>query len=117
MRQTARVIRIVCVGRARGPLAEASAEYEERLNRACKFELHEVREEGTPSLEPREAMLRERTAICLGGNHDLVVSGVLDIEQFTNEAGVAARWTRSVLTPDELEALAHLSPSVSASCT
>jgi 23S rRNA (pseudouridine1915-N3)-methyltransferase len=54
------VIRVVCVGRARGPLAEASAEYEERLKRACKFDLHEVREEGTPSLEPREAMLRER---------------------------------------------------------
>ena len=63
MRQTAGVIRVVCVGRARGPLAEASAEYEERLKRACKFELHEVREEGTPSLEPREAMLRERARI------------------------------------------------------
>jgi predicted phosphodiesterase len=56
------------------------------------------------------ALVQERTAICLGGNHDLVVSGVLDIDQFTAEAGVAARWTRSVLTPDELEALAHLSP-------
>jgi predicted phosphodiesterase len=56
------------------------------------------------------ALVRERTAICLGGNHDLVVSGVLDIDQFTSEAGVAARWTRSVLTPDELEALARLSP-------
>ena len=48
--------------------------------------------------------------ICLGGNHDLVVAGVLDIDQFTSDAGVAARWTRSVLTPDELEALAALSP-------
>ncbi|MDX6536117.1 MAG: rRNA (pseudouridine1915-N3)-methyltransferase [Gaiellales bacterium] len=63
MRQTARVIRVVCVGRARGPLAEASAEYEERLARACKFDLQEVREEGTPSLSPREAMLRERARI------------------------------------------------------
>ena len=54
------MIRVVCVGRARGPLAEASAEYEERLARTCKFELHELREEGTPSLSPREAMLRER---------------------------------------------------------
>jgi 23S rRNA (pseudouridine1915-N3)-methyltransferase len=57
------VIRVICVGRARGPLAEASAEYEERLVRACKFELHEVREEGTPSLSAREAMLRERGRI------------------------------------------------------
>ncbi len=63
MRQTVRVIRLVCVGRARGPLADASAEYEERLARVCKFELHELREEGTPSLAPREAMLRERARI------------------------------------------------------
>jgi predicted phosphodiesterase len=56
------------------------------------------------------ALVRERSAICLGGNHDLVVSGVLDIAQFTSDAGVAARWTRSVLTPDELEVLAVLSP-------
>ena len=63
MRQTCLVIRVVCVGRARGPLAEASAEYEGRLARACTFELHEVREEGTPSLEPREAMLRERARV------------------------------------------------------
>ena len=63
MRQTAEVIRVVCVGRARGPLAEASAEYEERLARVCKFELHELREEGTTSLAPREAMQRERERI------------------------------------------------------
>jgi 23S rRNA (pseudouridine1915-N3)-methyltransferase len=63
VRQTAGVIRVVCVGRARGPLAEASAEYEERLKRACKFELCELKEEGTPSLEPREAMLREGARI------------------------------------------------------
>jgi 23S rRNA (pseudouridine1915-N3)-methyltransferase len=63
VRQTASVIRVVCVGRARGPLAEASAEYEERLARVCKFELQELREEGTPSLAPREAMLRERARI------------------------------------------------------
>ena len=63
MRQTASVIRVICVGRARGPLAEASAEYQERLARVCKFELVELREEGTPSLEPREAMVREAARI------------------------------------------------------
>ena len=57
------MIRVVCVGRTRGPLAEASAEYEERLARACKFDLQELREEGAPSLAPREAMLRERARI------------------------------------------------------
>jgi predicted phosphodiesterase len=56
------------------------------------------------------AIVRERAAICLGGNHDLVVSGVLDIDQFTSDAGVAARWTRSVLSEEELEVLAELSP-------
>jgi predicted phosphodiesterase len=63
--------------------------------------------------KPREclALVSEHAAVCLGGNHDLVVSGVLDIAQFTSDAGVAARWTRSVLTPDELELLARLSPS------
>jgi predicted phosphodiesterase len=56
------------------------------------------------------AIVRERAAICLGGNHDLVVSGVLDIDQFTSDAGVAARWTRSVLSAEELEVLGKLSP-------
>jgi predicted phosphodiesterase len=62
--------------------------------------------------KPKEclALVTERADICLGGNHDLVVAGVLDITQFTSDAGVAARWTRSVLTPDELEILAKLSP-------
>jgi predicted phosphodiesterase len=60
---------------------------------------------------PREclALVRERAAICLAGNHDLVVAGVLDINQFTAEAGVAARWTRSVLTQEELDFLSSLS--------
>jgi 23S rRNA (pseudouridine1915-N3)-methyltransferase len=57
------VIRVVCVGRTRGPLAEASADYEARLARACRFDLHELREEGHPALEPREATLRERRRI------------------------------------------------------
>jgi predicted phosphodiesterase len=57
------------------------------------------------------ALVTERSAICLGGNHDLVVSGVLDIAQFTSDAGIAARWTRSVLTAEELDQLAQLSPS------
>jgi predicted phosphodiesterase len=67
---------------------------------------------------PREclALVRERAAICLGGNHDLVVAGVLDIDQFTAEAGVAARWTRSVLTEEELQFLASLSAQGERAC-
>jgi predicted phosphodiesterase len=62
--------------------------------------------------KPHECLVlvSERAAITLGGNHDLVVSGVLDIGQFTSDAGVAARWTRSVLTTEELELLGSLSP-------
>jgi predicted phosphodiesterase len=56
------------------------------------------------------ALVREHAVVCLGGNHDLVVSGALDIDQFTSDAGDAARWTRGVLAADELEFLGALSP-------
>ena len=53
--------------------------------------------------------MRERAAICLGGNHDLVVSGALDIDQFTSDAGDAAAG-RAPCSSEELEFLAALSP-------
>jgi predicted phosphodiesterase len=61
---------------------------------------------------PREclALVQERAAICLAGNHDLVISGAEDINQFTSDAGAAARWTHDILTADERKALAELSP-------
>ena len=43
------------------------------------------------------ALVRERAAICLAGNHDLAVRGTLDLNDFAGAAGVAARWTRGVL--------------------
>ena len=43
------------------------------------------------------ALLQERAAICLAGNHDLVVLGKIPIEAFAGEAGAAARWTQTVL--------------------
>ncbi len=43
------------------------------------------------------ALLQERAAICLAGNHDLVVLGKIPIETFGGEAGAAARWTQTVL--------------------
>jgi predicted phosphodiesterase len=46
------------------------------------------------------ALVHERAAICLAGNHDLVVLGKIPIEAFAGEAGAAARWTQTVL--DEL---------------
>ena len=39
-----------------------------------------------------------RATICLAGNHDLAVVGTIDLLDFSGEAGVAARWTRDVLT-------------------
>jgi diadenosine tetraphosphatase ApaH/serine/threonine PP2A family protein phosphatase len=43
------------------------------------------------------ALLRERTAVCLAGNHDLVVLGKIALAEFAGEAAAAAAWTRTVL--------------------
>src|SRR5205807_2388533 len=41
----------------------------------------------------------ERAAsICLVGNHDLSVLGRLPLEDFTDDAAAAARWSQSVLS-------------------
>jgi predicted phosphodiesterase len=39
-------------------------------------------------------------AICLVGNHDLAVLGRLPLEDFTDEAAAAARWSQSVLSAE-----------------
>jgi 23S rRNA (pseudouridine1915-N3)-methyltransferase len=57
------VIDVVCVGRARGPLAEASAEYERRLARLCRFALREVREEPLQRGTVDEVLQRERARV------------------------------------------------------
>jgi diadenosine tetraphosphatase ApaH/serine/threonine PP2A family protein phosphatase len=41
--------------------------------------------------------LQERAAICLAGNHDLVVLGKIPIDAFAGEAAAAARWTQTIL--------------------
>ena len=43
------------------------------------------------------ARLRERAAVCLAGNHDLVVLGKISMGMFAGEAAAAARWTRTAL--------------------
>jgi predicted phosphodiesterase len=53
----------------------------------------------------------ERAAVCLAGNHDLVVAGRIGIEVFAYDAADAAVWTQQVLPPELLEALGALSPS------
>jgi predicted phosphodiesterase len=52
-----------------------------------------------------------RCAVVLAGNHDLGVTGAIALEDFSAAAAAAAAWTRGVLTPDQVEALAALRPA------
>jgi diadenosine tetraphosphatase ApaH/serine/threonine PP2A family protein phosphatase len=56
------------------------------------------------------ALLRERAAICLAGNHDLVVLGKIPIDAFAGEAAAAAQWTQSVLDDSARAFLDSLQP-------
>jgi diadenosine tetraphosphatase ApaH/serine/threonine PP2A family protein phosphatase len=56
-------------------------------------------------------LVRERAALSLCGNHDLGVLGTIDLADFAGDAGVAARWTRTVLGAEERTWLETLSPS------
>jgi diadenosine tetraphosphatase ApaH/serine/threonine PP2A family protein phosphatase len=56
------------------------------------------------------ALVRERADLCLAGNHDLVVLGKIPMILFADDAGVAARWTQSVLEDDARAFLATLEP-------
>ena len=59
-------------------------------------------------------LVRARAAACLCGNHDLAVRGTLDLLEFSGDAGIAAAWTRSVLSERSLEWLGTLEPFGSA---
>ena len=63
--------------------------------------------------EPDEcvALAAERCAVCLAGNHDLVVLGRLDISTFSSNAGEAARWTREHIGGEALDYLGGLAPA------
>jgi predicted phosphodiesterase len=56
------------------------------------------------------ALLRERAAVCLAGNHDLVVLGKIGLEVFAGEAAAAAAWTRRSLDDDARAFLDGLRP-------
>jgi diadenosine tetraphosphatase ApaH/serine/threonine PP2A family protein phosphatase len=56
-------------------------------------------------------LARDEVAICLAGNHDLAVTGGLGIEEFSRGAAVSAKWTREVITQENLAYLRALSPS------
>jgi predicted phosphodiesterase len=55
-------------------------------------------------------IVEARAAVCLAGNHDLAVIGKLDLHEFSGDAGVAARWTREVLSAPAQAFLARLEP-------
>ncbi len=56
-------------------------------------------------------LAREHAAICLAGNHDLAVTGELELDEFSTGARIAAEWTREVLDPEHASFLAKLAPS------
>jgi predicted phosphodiesterase len=57
------------------------------------------------------AVMRERAAICLVGNHDLVVRGDLGVDAFTSDAAAAATYAREHLQESEREWLRTLEAS------
>jgi len=46
------------------------------------------------------ATVAESAAICLVGNHDLGVTGRIDLADFSPDAAAAAEWSRDVLAPE-----------------
>jgi predicted phosphodiesterase len=57
------------------------------------------------------ALASERCDLCLAGNHDLVVTGTLDIAEFSENAAAAALWTQENIGADALAFLRALRPS------
>jgi predicted phosphodiesterase len=63
--------------------------------------------------DPNECVKRVQTLpnlVCLIGNHDAAVSGVIDTTSFNSEARLAVLWTQSVIEQDNLDYLRGLSP-------
>jgi diadenosine tetraphosphatase ApaH/serine/threonine PP2A family protein phosphatase len=55
-------------------------------------------------------LARETASLCLGGNHDLGVTGVLALEQFSRGAALAAQWTRETISDSTRRFLEDLEP-------
>jgi diadenosine tetraphosphatase ApaH/serine/threonine PP2A family protein phosphatase len=56
------------------------------------------------------ALAREHAAICLAGNHDLVVRGELPLEEFSRGAAIAAQWTQRTISAQTRAYLNQLEP-------
>ena len=57
---------------------------------------------------------RAHCTVCLAGNHDLGVVGVLSLEDFSRGARIAAEWTRETISEETREFLLALTPSAEA---
>jgi predicted phosphodiesterase len=53
----------------------------------------------------------EHAQLCLAGNHDLAVIGVLPVDDFNGDAAAAVRWTQSVLSAEARGFLEPLAPA------
>jgi diadenosine tetraphosphatase ApaH/serine/threonine PP2A family protein phosphatase len=58
-------------------------------------------------------LMRERSSVCLVGNHDLAVLEALDASTFSETAAAAVSWTREHVSPETLEFLRSLDPVAS----
>jgi len=56
-------------------------------------------------------LARQACDVCLAGNHDLVVTGDIDLADFSSSAAAAARWTRENISADALGFLRELEPA------
>ena len=57
------------------------------------------------------AIVRDRAALALAGNHDLAVTGALSVAEFNGDAAAAVRWTQAVIEPDARGFLEALVPA------
>jgi diadenosine tetraphosphatase ApaH/serine/threonine PP2A family protein phosphatase len=60
------------------------------------------------------ALVADRAGVALAGNHDLVVAGVLGIEEFSHDAAAAARWSSEHLEESARAWLTGLEPHAEA---
>ena len=56
------------------------------------------------------ALVREHARVCLAGNHDLAVTGAIELDEFSAGAALAARWTQEVLGDEHRTWLSGLEP-------
>jgi predicted phosphodiesterase len=56
------------------------------------------------------ALTRRYATVSLAGNHDLAVRGDIPLDEFSQGAALAARWTQKAIAPDALAYLRTLQP-------